>query len=68
MSDNYTSVLFCIRDGITEVYENGLPVGALKGDKFELHNHKLPDGSLKQVKPLSEDVYHAVAAALHAAT
>jgi len=51
MSDNYTSVLFCIRDNGTEIYQNGLPVGVVKNAfNFIPHGHELPDGTKKPVK------------------
>ncbi len=46
MSDNYVSVLFCIRDNGTEIYQNGLPVGTYSnGGVYKPHVTRNPDGS-----------------------
>lgn len=63
MSDNYTSILFCIRDNGTEIYQNGLPVGMVKNVTFKPHSHELPDGTRKPVKVDYVAILHAINAA-----
>lgn len=66
MSD-YFSVLFCFHDTQTDVYLNGLPLGIIKGGKFEVHERTLADGS-KQPIEIPKDALESVQTALDLVT
>ncbi len=62
MSDNYTSVLFCIRDNGTEIYQNGLPIGTYTNEGiYRPHVTVNPtDGSERVSKVDCNAMLHAI--------
>lgn len=40
----YTSFLICFHGDITNVYQEGLPLGVIRDGKFEVHKHTMPNG------------------------
>jgi hypothetical protein len=40
-----TSFLICKHNDHTDLYRNGLPLGVIRNEQFELHHHTMPDGS-----------------------
>lgn len=63
MSDNYTSILFCIRDSGTEIYQNGLPVGTFSiGGIYKPHVITGPDG-VERISKVDTGAMHEAAIA-----
>jgi len=62
---DYFSVLLCHFKDHTDVFQNGLPLGVIRGDNFEPKKTVLPDGTTKET-PLPDEVCDALARAFGA--